>query len=501
MNNTTNSKRIAKNSFYLYFRTFFSIIVTLYTSRVFLNQLGIEDYGIYNLVGGVVALFSVLNSLMASATQRFLSIEIGNDNTVQMHKILNISISLHILILIAFVVIGEVGGLLLLYNYLSIPEGKETITCIVFHLSILTAAITFVRVPYNALIIAKERMSFFAYISIFEVLLKLVVTLSLVLFSSKLVVFSVLQLAVTILITLLYFYYSKKYIGLPRYHNYKFNGNPEYKSLLSFSTWSLIGSSSSVARDQGLTFLLNRYLGVVLNAAMGVMVQISNVYSSLFLNLQSAFRPQIIQSSVNDRHRYQRLLNICAFYSLAMMGFVCIPMIIACKIILTAWLGIVPDYSVEFVQILMIKIILASVSQCVFLSLEAFSKIRDNQLFTAVLSAMVIIISFLMLRIGIEPYLVISTVVLMELSVLIHRLVQAHKLACMDCVSFIKYNGGIFSIALVLSIIALFLSNSDNFYTVFLRTFLTVLIYVIAILALMEKRQKQLIIEKIKTIL
>ena len=433
-----SNRRIAKNTVYLYFRTFFSIIVSLYTSRIFLNQLGVEDFGIYNLVGGVVAIFSVLNSMLSSATQRFLSIEMGKGSLGNTDKILNISICIHMGLALAFLVVGEIGGNILL-RCLNIPSGKEQVAAVVFHLSMLTAAVSLFKTPYNALIIAKEKMSFYAYMSIFEVLARLAITCLLVYSLSKLILYSSLLLVLNAILVVCCFYYVKRTIGLPKFKLYSFKENEEYKKLLSFSVWTLLGNASSVGRDQGMSFLLNLFYGVMLNAAMGIMVQISNVFSSLFLNLQSAFRPQVIQCSVNERERYNLLLNRCMFYSLSFMGLVCIPMTLCCKVVLALWLGQVPQYTVELVQLLMVKIIFASVSQSVFVALEANGRIRNVQIGTTVMSGVTLVLAYLVLLIGARPFWVMGATVLMELTMLAYRMIVAGKYGCLDVRGALKH--------------------------------------------------------------
>ena len=276
--------------------------------------------------------------------------------------------------------------MIMLTCFLNIPEGKEVVTQIVFHFALVTSVVTLLKTPYAGLIIAKERMSFFAYLSIIEVVLKLLITLSLVFFSHKLVAYSILFLFTTSLITYIYFFYCSKYLSAPLYKYYRPKGTPEYKEMLSFSGWSFLGYTASTMREQGGSFLLNVYFGVLLNAAMGVVNQATGVFSTLFINLQSAFRPQIIQCSVNDKTRYDRLTNVCTFYSILLMGLICTPMIVGCNSILTLWLGIVPDYAVLFVQLMMLKVFFASISQCMTIGLEAYADIKSSMIASAIIA-------------------------------------------------------------------------------------------------------------------
>lgn len=499
-NISANNKLIAKNTLFLYVRTFISICITLFTSRIFLNQLGIEDYGIYNLVGGVVSLFSVLTSFMANSTQRFLSIALGKNDIKQLYKVLNISITLTSYIMVLLFLIGEIGGLLLLKYYVNIPEGKEFVTYFVFHFSIITAALSILKVPFNALILAKEKMSFYAYLSIFEVIVKLIITISLFIVANKLCTFSVLQCFSTILLVIAIFVYCKKKLGIPNYKRYNFLENPEYTELISFSSWTLIGNSSTVARDHGLGIILNRFYGVTLNASMGIVIQILNIFSSLFINLQSAFRSQIIQSSVSRTDgRYQRLINLCGFYSIVFMGIVCIPMTMSCRTILTLWLGTVPKYTVELVQIAMAKVLFSSISQCVFISLETNAKIKVPHIITFIFATLTLFCVNHFLAANFEPYWVMMIVVTMEVVILILNFLYSKKVNSMSVSSFLKYNIR----PLVFVITTWICSIQISQYTISNTSVLISLIvffilYINIVYYLLEKSQRIFISAKIK---
>lgn len=502
MNQSANNKRIAKNSVYLYVRTFISIIITLYTSRVFLNQLGVEDFGIYNLVGGVVAMLAVLTNMMANASQRFLSIEIGKKDEKQFAKVFNICVVLHILIFFVFLFVGETLGLWFLSHKLNIPEGKESITYFVFHFAMIASAVGLLKIPYNALIMAKERMSFYAYISIVEVTAKLIITLLLTVFANKLASYSIMFLIVTILVVSCYYFYCYFKIGLPSFKIIRFKGNTEYKEILSFSGWSFIGNMAIVARDQGMGFVLNIFLGVLLNAAMGVMLQILNVYSSLFLNLQSAFRPQIIQNKVTDFNRYNRLLFICSNYSILLMGAVCIPMILICRQVLTLWLGIVPEYAVSFVQLIMFKIMFSTLSQCVSITLDACAKIKASQIVSSILSIGSLAVMYFTLSIKCHPNVIIIILAGVDLLLLLYKIFYANKENCCDIRGLLRYCFKTILFTIVLMFVALLCSNLIYTYqTAAIALLLFCMTYIMVAAALIEKTQRQIIISKIKNIL
>ena len=419
----TSNKVIVKNSLYLYIRTFISIIVSLYTSRIFLEAIGVEGFGIYNLVGGIVAFFALLQSLMAGATQRFLNIEIGRKNNAQENKILDISIVINIVIAMTILLLGETLGLWLIHNKLNLPEGKESIAVMVYHISLLTTMLSVLRVPYSAYIVAHERMSFFAYISLVEVVLKLGITIILFEFQERLVPYSMMLFAMNAVVLWGYRFYCKNSIGLPKFKLYHWQGNPEYKSLLSFSGWTVVGNGATVARDQGIAIIINMFLGVTLNAAIGVMTQVSNIYSSLFQNLQTAFMPQIVQNSASDIIRFKMLIRYCTLFTLVLMGLICVPMIAHADFILHAWLGKnVPKYADVFIQIIMVKILLVSTSQAIYHALVAIGRIKEIQLFTCLLSTVSIVATYIFLYFGMHPAISIAAITVMDLVMLFIRL-------------------------------------------------------------------------------
>lgn len=500
--NSSKNVTIAKNSIYLFLRTFVSIIVTLFTSRIFINQLGIEDYGIYNLVGGVVSVFYVLTSFMTGATQRFLSVEIGKGDYKEMNKILNISITIHLFIAVVFIVIGEIVGMILIYHYLNVPEGKEALTRIVFHFALLTSVVSLISIPYNAFILAKERMSFFAMITIADVILKLLVTLALYLVNQKLIVYSILFLIANTIITFGYYYYCKRKLELPRYAYYNYKQNDEYKEMLAFSGWSFLGYFASATREHGSSIVLNMFFGVLLNAAMGVVNQVYGVFTRLFLNLQAAFRPQIIQNAYTDKARYDNLLNICTFYTILLMGLICTPFILGCNTILTLWLGLVPDYAVLFVQLMMFKVLFASITQCLTIAIEAFAQLKATMIASCVISVVAIIISFFLLKIGLPPYWAIILLISSELAFLVYRAYYTAKYNLVDFKGWIHYNMSAFITVIFFIGVAFWGSRYMSSHLVSLLSMSAITgLYCITALAVIKKNQRRILLDKLKTVL
>ncbi|HHX70459.1 MAG TPA: lipopolysaccharide biosynthesis protein, partial [Gallicola sp.] len=295
MSYAEDNKRLAKNTFFLYFRTAVVMLISLYISRVVLDVLGVVDYGIYNVVGSIVVLFSFLNSAMTQASQRFITFELGKKEKAQLQKVFSMCLNTQAIIVIAIILLAETLGLWFLNNRLNIPPDRLIAANWVYQFSILTFCINVLRVPYEGTVIAFERMSFFAYASIFDAILKLlgVYLLKVILFD-KLIAYSAIVFFIT---TTMFFVYKK-------YCNYSFNSSRYrflwdktlFRKLLTYSSWSMFGSFSNVATQNGFIFLINIFYGVATNAAMGIANQVSHAMSSIVSGFQTSARPQIVKA-------------------------------------------------------------------------------------------------------------------------------------------------------------------------------------------------------------
>lgn len=275
IDNKNNNTRIAKNTLMLYFRMFFTMLVSLYTSRVILNTLGVEDYGIYSVVGGIITMFTFINSAMVSSTQRYLNfeLEIGNEN--RLRSVFNTSLQIHALISIVIIILGETVGVWFLLEKLVIPESRITAAMWVYQCSIISCVVNIMSVPYNADIIAHERMSAFAYISILEVTLKLLIVYMLVVLpSDKLTVYAILLLLVQLFIRYIYSRYCNKHFK-ESLLKIEFNKSL-FKEMSGFAGWSFWGNLSSILYTQGINLMLNIFFGPVVNAARGIAIQVQS---------------------------------------------------------------------------------------------------------------------------------------------------------------------------------------------------------------------------------
>lgn len=399
----TSNEQIAKNTLILYVRMFFVTIVSLYTSRVILQALGVDDFGIYNIAGGVVSVLGILNTSMSSATQRFLNIKLGEKDIVGMNKILNMSITIYICISILLLILGETIGLWFFYTQINIPVEKETIAQWVYQLSLLTACISIIRTPYTAVIIANERMSFFAYSSIVEVVLKLIIAFAIACsVNNRLVLYAFYMLLMALLMQLISFLYCKYEIKIKRFIYYSIR-DKEYYSLVSFSGWNMLSTISETGSWQIINIFINIFLGVTLNATMGITNQVTNAVSGLIQNCQIAFKPQIIQRFVNDRRAHESLLFTSSKISFYIIFIISLPLIINIDYILGLWLISVPPYTSSFVSILLVFLMFSAIYLPLLNSIEASGKIKEFKIVFFLIQLFITCMSYLLLKEKLSP--------------------------------------------------------------------------------------------------
>ena len=422
-----NTRRIAKNTVMLYIRMLLIMAVTLYTSRVVLNVLGVEDFGIYNVVGGIVVMFSFLNGAMATSTQRFLSFSLGKNDQEQVARVFSMSMTTHISIALIVLLLAETFGLWIFYRYLNIPPERMGAAQWVYQLSVLTFCISIIRVPYNAGIIAYERMSFYAYISIVEVCLKLgMVILLQYLGSDKLILYALLMALTTGIVTFIYKLYCCKTFSVCRYHY--FWDKHLYKELISFSGWSLFGSAANVGVQQGVNILLNVFFGVVTNAALGIANQVSSAVSQLVGNFQTAFNPALVKSYASGDYSYfVRLIFQTSRFSYFLLFIIALPLYLCMPFVLKVWLDIVPEYTVVFCRWMLVFVLIDAVSAPLWISVQAIGKIRSYQLLMSALIFLNIPLSWLLLRLGKDAEWVMQVRVGINLLTFICRIIYLQK--------------------------------------------------------------------------
>ena len=415
MSNSANNKRIAKNTILLYFRMLLTMAVTLYTSMVVLKTLGVDDFGIYNIVGGVVVLFSFLNNAMSTATQRFLNFEMGRGTEGNVNRMFSMSMTAHLSIALIVVILSETIGLWFLNTQLNIPADRMNAANWVYQFTILTFCIQIIRVPYNASIIAYEKMSFYAYIGIIEVILKLLIVFLLLFFGwDKLKLYAVLTFGVTLIVLVLYKLYCNKVFTTCRYNF--FWDKSLYKKLMSFSGWSLFGSVANVGAQQGLNILLNIFFGVAINAAMGIANQVSSAVFGFVSNFQTAFNPQIVKSyAMNDRVYFMKLIFQSSKFSYYLLLLLSIPLLISTDFILQVWLTNVPEYTASFCRLIILFLLVDAISAPLWMSVQATGEIRNYQILIGGLILLNFPLAYLALKLGFPPQSVLIVRLLINL--------------------------------------------------------------------------------------
>lgn len=412
--------------------------VSLYTSRVVLNALGVEDFGIYNVVGGVVAMFSMLSGSLSSAITRFITYELGTGNQENLKKIFSSSVTIQIGLAVLIILFAEAIGVWFLNVKMNIPDARITAANWVFQFSILTFAVNLISVPYNASIIAHERMSAFAYISILEAIGKLAIAFLIVISPiDKLVFYAILMCAVALVVRFAYGIYCKKHFEECTYH---FIFDKELlKRMFGFAGWNFIGATSAVLRDQGGNVVINLFCGPAVNAARGIAFQVNNAISGFVTNFMTALNPQITKSyAAGDREYMMTLIFQGARLSFYMLLLLSLPVLVNTHYILGLWLKIVPDHAVLFVQLVLIFAMSESISNPLITAMLATGKIRNYQIVVGGLQLMNLPVSYILLRMGMFPEIVIIVTIVISQCCLAARLLMLRGIIGLSVRKYLK---------------------------------------------------------------
>lgn len=421
-NPISNNKRIAKNTFALYVRMAFVIGVTLYTSRIVLKELGVDDYGLYNVIGGIVVLLSFLNGAMAVTTQRFLSYEMGSDDSDRLRITFTQTLLVHFFIALIALMLAETIGLWFILNKLVIPTGQEGAAFWVYQISVLSFLISIIQAPFNAAIISNERMSIYAYFSIFEVLGKLVIACSLSQFNNdRIIWYAVLILIMNLLVGLAYTAYS--FVNFKECRPINKVDAIIIKKLAGFAGWSLFGAMAWAAKGQGLNVLLNLFFGTAVNAAYGVANQVNIAINSFVQNFSTAIAPQIVKTySAGDYQQTNILIYSGSKISFLLLLIIAFPIYACINPILAIWLVEVPTYSASFIRLILIISLLESFTFAIGTAIQATGKIRMYQTVVGLTLLMSLPLSWLFLKRGFDADIVFYTSIVISLIALIFRL-------------------------------------------------------------------------------
>lgn len=401
--NSSNNKRLAKNTMMLYIRMFLTLGVSLYTSRVILSVLGVSDYGIYNVVGGVVAMLAFMNNALSGATSRFLTYELGRKDQTKLNQTFSTAFSIHILLAIIMLLILETAGLWFVSNKLTIPDGRIDAAIFVYHFSVLACLVQIVQLPFNAAIISHERMDAFAYISIFDVVMKLVIVYLLQVGDfDKLQLYSALVFTVSTCTSLLYIGYAKRKFEECRI---RFSIKRDIaKPILSFSGWDLYGNLSVVVRGQGLNILQNMFFGPVVNAATGISNQVLTAIMGFAENFLVAVKPQIIKHyAAKEMDKFISLMINSSKYCTLLLFLISFPILIEANFILRIWLVEVPDYAVVFCQLAIVNNWISILFRPIVFGIHATGNAKRISLINGTIYILVLPLSYILLKVGGSP--------------------------------------------------------------------------------------------------
>ncbi len=427
-----NNKRIAINTLLMYIRMFITMAVGLYTSRVVLQTLGIVDYGLYNVVGGIVSMFVFINNAMVNATTRYITFFLGKKEESMLNTVFNMASVVHLVLGLVILFLGETIGLWFLHNKMQIPADRMTACFWLLQFSIATTFLNILYVPYNACVIAHEKMSAFAYISILDVFLKLAIVISLRwVTADRLIVYGFLLSIISVMNLCIYFIYCKRHFTETKLR--RVWDKPLFKEMLSFAGWGLVGNFSYVFYSQGVNILLNMFCGPAVNAARGVAVQVESVVKQFANNVQTAINPQIIKSyAADEKERTYSLVFASSRYCFYLLFLLSLPIIIEANFVLNLWLGkgSVPEHTVNFIRIILSITLLDAFVNPLFTANLASGKLKLYQICVCSVSYVFMFITYFALRMTEIPEsvfycLFVSTLIGVGIRIfVVHRQIQ-----------------------------------------------------------------------------
>ena len=504
MKNTENNKRITKNTMFLYFRMLVTMGISLYTIRLVLEVLGVVDFGIYNVVGGVVLMMEFLKSSMSASVQRFLSFELGQKNYTQLSKIFSMSINIHVLIALFIFILAETIGLWFLNTKLVIPIDRINAANWVYQFSILTFIVSILNVSYHAIIISEERMKIYFYISIMETILKLVIVFVLLRIGfDKLIIYSGLMFGLSVLIFIFYIFYCAKNFPSTKY-TFIFE-KKLFNTLLNFGGWNLFGGLAGVTMGQGVNILLNLFFGPTVNAARGLSYQIGGAINMLVINFQIAINPQIIKSyAVDDMKYMHELIFQGSKFSYYLIYLLSLPILFETEYILSIWLNNVPEYTTTFTRLIFIGILIDSLSGTLMAAAQASGRIKKYQMIVGGLLLLILPVSYIFLKNGFPPQATLYVSIAMSIIALFARLYIVSKLVNISIKLFFKK---VLFRVLLITVISLVLPLIFKYVTEpsFMSVSITVILSILSALYSiywfgLTKEEKKYLKQKVKSI-
>lgn len=500
---SSNNKRIAKNTIALYFRQILIMLVSLYTSRVILQVLGVDDFGIYNVVGGVVTMFSFITGTMSSASQRFLAYDMAKGDQIKLRQTFSLILMSYFILIAITVFLSESIAVWFLNTHMTIPPDRIYAANWVLQFSILTFCFHILQAPYMSVIIAHEEMSVYAYASIVEVVLKLVIVYMLQIFAyDKLIVYAILMCLSSLGIFMFYWLYCRRKFTES---NYKFYyDRKELKNLCSYAWWNVIGSLAIMLRSQGINVLLNMFFNPTINAARGIAYQVNTAVTSFYTNFYTAVRPQIVKSYASgDNEKMLSLICNSSRFAYFLILIIIMPLMFYAQDILVIWLKTPPELTDIFMQTVLVSALIETLSMPLVSGMQAANRIKEIQLTVSMLYLLNIPVSYILLRMGFPAVTPMYVNIVLILIAFVPRLWLAHSILGL---SLKKYAGDVLlsisHVSFISIIICYFIYQiipNDNIINVLIAAvlMLSTTLFVVSLLG-MTKKERNMVISTIK---
>ena len=421
------SKRIAKNTVYMYIRMFITLLIGLYTSRVVLASLGFDDYGLYNVVGGIIAMFGFLNGALSQTTSRYITFYLGKDDDNRLREVFSTSFYIHVLLALIIAALGETVGLWYVQNKLVIPDGRYVAAMWLYQFTVITAAVNIISVPFNASIISHEKFSVYALVAVVESVMKLVIALLLSCAPfDRLIFYGVLLLLLQIAYNAFGWIYSvNRFKGI---RIIKILDRRLLKEMFGFSGWNLFGTFSYVFFTQGVNLMLNFFCGTAVNAARGIAVQVESVVRNFATNVQSTMNPQIIKSyAQSDKQRMFSLVFASSRYCFFLFWLIALPIILEAEYLLKIWLGDYPEHTVNFLRITLLNVTLESLVTPLYMSNLASGKLKMYQICMCVISTVFIPATYIAIKLTRIPESVFLCILALSIVEMVARVIIVHR--------------------------------------------------------------------------
>lgn len=433
-----SNTRIAKNTIFLYFRTFVTMAVALYTSRVVLAALGFEDFGIWSVVGGIVGMFLFIKESLSASVGRFLTFAIGKKDQQEINKAYSTSVIIHVGFALFIILLCETVGVWFLNEKLVIPDEKRWLAYWVFHTSILSSFVTISTVPFHSSLVSYERMNIYAYLGMWDAIAKLLIAYAVtVVENNRLLVYGFLILACTILNAIIVIAYVHK--SFPKMRFYIVRDKNMYRDVFSFSGWSIFGNIAHMTYTQGLNMIINMFFGPVVNAARAVSLQIEQSVRTFVTNFQTAANPQIVKNCAAEEWEAMHLLMIrSSKFSCYLLFLFALPIVLEIDTILAIWLKDVPEHSAAFCRIMFAVIMLETMSNSIMRGVSAYGDIKKYQIVVSFILLTILPISYLALSLGMGPESVFVVYFVVEVFACIARIWIAYEKIHLSIRRFVK---------------------------------------------------------------